>query len=137
MFSDFKWLDFRSQLQFILFLIQQVGNYLQFLRFFFVFQVDKLSKKDSNENKDFGAKTLFPSHLTQAEVNRGVKSGKLLQGTFYQSRTNFQEGSFNCENLDKPVLIQGKNKQDRSNTYFQDCDLKLVCPPPYCKKYWN
>jgi hypothetical protein len=71
------------------------------------FQVDKLSKKGSNE--DFGAKTLFTSHLTQAEVNRGVKAGKFLQGTFYQSRTNFQEGSFNCESLDKPVLIQGKN----------------------------
>ena len=40
--------------------------------------------------QDFGAKTLFPNHLSQVEVNRGVKVGKLLQGTFYQSRTNFQ-----------------------------------------------
>jgi exosome complex exonuclease DIS3/RRP44 len=55
-----------------------------------------------------GGKTLFPAHLSQAEVNRGVKAGKLLQGTFYQSRTNFLEGSFNCDSLGKPVLIQGK-----------------------------
>ena len=76
------------------------------LNYFVTFQIDKLSKKSSET--EFEGKTLYATHLSQSDVNRGVKAGKMFQGTFYRSRTNFQEGTVNCDSLEKPVLIQGK-----------------------------
>jgi hypothetical protein len=67
---------------------------------------DKLSKKGDSK-LELNKKFLFPEHLAPAEINARIKSGKLVQGVFYLSRTNFQEGSVNSEALDEPILIQG------------------------------
>jgi hypothetical protein len=39
------------------------------------------------------------------QINSGVKSGKVLQGVFYLSRTNFLEGTVNVEGRE-PILVQ-------------------------------
>ena len=74
--------------------------------------IDKLSShstEDKGENK-FG-KELYAPHRTAEQINAGIKTGKILQGVFYLSRTNFKEGSVNCEAHDQPILIKGKKRE--------------------------
>lgn len=66
------------------------------------FLIDKLCRKEYILDGD-GRNPLFPSHLTPAQIHEGIKSGKLLQGSFLASRENFLEGSVNCESLEKFV----------------------------------
>lgn len=47
--------------------------------------------------------SLFPPHLTPTEIHNGIKSGKLLQGTFLASTENYLEGSVNVEGYEKFV----------------------------------
>ena len=70
--------------------------------------IDKLSSHSTEEKSDktFG-KELFDPHLTPSEINAGIKAGKLFQGVFYLSRTNFKEGTVNCEAYNQPILIKG------------------------------
>lgn len=63
---------------------------------------DKLSHRDF-VLEDSSKESLFPPHLTPAQVHEGIKSGKLLQGSFMASRDNFLEGSVNVEGQDKFV----------------------------------
>ena len=72
--------------------------------------IDKLSSHSTEDNidKSFG-KELFSPHCTPAQINEGIKSGKFKQGIFYLSRTNFKEGTVNCESQEKPILIQGNS----------------------------
>ena len=70
--------------------------------------IDKLSSNsidDKSENK-FG-KELYAPHRPAEQINSGIKTGKVLQGVFYLSRTNFKEGTVSCEAYDQPVLIKG------------------------------
>ena len=76
--------------------------------------VDKLNKTGSGSNSEINKKFLFPEHLSPAQINLGIKTGGLFQGVFYLSRTNFQEGSINCEAFDNPVLIQGLEQLNRA-----------------------
>jgi len=76
--------------------------------------VDKLNKTGSGSNSEINKKFLFPEHLSPAQINLGIKTGGLFQGVFYLSRTNFQEGSINCEGFDNPVLIQGLEQLNRA-----------------------
>ena len=83
--------------------------------------VDKLNKTGSGSNSEINRKFLFPEHLSPAQINSGIKQGALHQGCFYLSRTNFQEGTINCEGFDHPVLIQGLYGEKFSQldlTYF-------------------
>lgn len=74
---------------------------------------DKLNLS-SGSNEEISKKFLFPEHLSPIQVNGGIKSGNLKQGVFYLSRTNFQEGSVNCEGMDQPILIQGLEQINRA-----------------------
>ena len=78
--------------------------------------IDKLSSHSTEEKSDktFG-KELFAPHRTPSEINAGIKAGKLFQGVFYLSRTNFKEGTVNCEAYDQPLLIKGNVYQ----SYFE------------------
>ena len=75
--------------------------------------VDKLNRTGS-DNPDVNKRFLFPEHLSPSQINIGIKSGSLLQGVFYLSRTNFQEGTVNCEGQDQPILLQGLEKLNRA-----------------------
>merc|ERR1712223_348562 len=76
--------------------------------------IDKLNRTGSGSNAEIDKKFLFPEHLSPAQINSGIKTGNLHQGIFYLSRTNFQEGTVNCEGFEKPVLIQGLEQLNRA-----------------------
>ncbi|XP_063981458.1 exosome complex exonuclease RRP44 [Diachasmimorpha longicaudata] len=69
--------------------------------------MDKLSKRNYIVEGGRG-ESLFPSHLTPAEIHAGISNGKLLQGSFSASRENFLEGTVNVNGIDKFVLVQGR-----------------------------
>jgi len=50
-----------------------------------------------------GQEPLFPLHATPSQIHEGIKSGKLLQGSFLASRENFLEGQVSVEGQDKMV----------------------------------
>uniref|UniRef100_A0A0K2TTP1 Protein DIS3 homolog n=1 Tax=Lepeophtheirus salmonis TaxID=72036 RepID=A0A0K2TTP1_LEPSM len=78
--------------------------------------MDKLRRKDDNsENPHLThGRCIFPEHLSFKDVNRGIKEGRLHQGTFYLSSTNYLEGTVNVDSMDKPILIQGLSEINRS-----------------------
>lgn len=73
---------------------------------------DKLSKKDFSTESD--ARSLFPPHLTPAEIHVGIKNGKFLQGSFLASRENYLEGFVNTEKFEESVIIQGHESLNRA-----------------------
>lgn len=81
-------------------LCSTVGYYVRGLNKFPTLQ-DKLALKgfSSQDNKA----AIFPPHLTLTEIHDGIKSGKLLQGSFAASRENFLEGFVNVEGMEKSV----------------------------------
>ena len=72
--------------------------------------IDKLSSHSSDDKaeKVFG-KELYCPHRTPVEINAGIKAGKLLQGIYHLSRTNYKEASVSCEAYADPILIKGKD----------------------------
>lgn len=83
-------------------LCSTVGDYVRGLDKFPTLQ-DKLALKGftSQDKKE----AIFPPHLTLTEIHEGIKSGKLLQGSFAASRENYLEGFVNVEGIEKPVSI--------------------------------
>lgn len=73
---------------------------------------DKLSLKDFSSAANKAA--IFPPHLTPNEIHEGMKSGKLLQGSFLASRENYLEGFVNVEGMEKTVLLQGHDGLNRA-----------------------
>jgi len=63
--------------------------------------VDKISQKTVSDRAD--GINVFPPHLTPLQLQDGIRSGRLLQGTFHQSRDNYLEGSVNVEGRDQFV----------------------------------
>ena len=77
--------------------------------------LDKLNLGSSGSSSELvNKKFLFPEHMSPAQINTGIKAGNLYQGVFYLNRTNFQEGSVNCEALDEPILVQGLEQLNRA-----------------------
>lgn len=73
---------------------------------------DKLSLKDYSSAANRMA--IFPPHLTPNDIHEGIKSGKLLQGSFLASRENYLEGFVNVEGMEKSVLLQGHEGLNRA-----------------------
>ncbi len=90
--------------------VSTVGDYVRSLKDAPLLE-DKLR---ASGEKEAGGKFLFPGHLSAAEINAGIRTKTLRQGVFHLSRTNFLEGSVNCEGLDRPVLIQGLESMNRA-----------------------
>jgi len=74
--------------------------------------VDKISNKEGGVSS-FSKKFLFPEHISPAQITAGVKSGKLMQGAFFLSRTNFLEGTVLVEGRE-PILVQGLEGMNRA-----------------------
>lgn len=69
-----------------------------------VILTDKLSNSScivEETNKE----PIFPPHLTPAQVHHGIRSGSLMQGTFFASNDNFLEGSVFVEGEEKNVCL--------------------------------
>lgn len=83
-------------------LCSTVGDYVRGLDKYPTLQ-DKLSVKGfaSQDNKE----AIFPPHLTVNDIHKGIKNGKLVQGTFAASRENYLEGFVNVEGMEKSVSI--------------------------------
>lgn len=62
---------------------------------------DKLSAKGFSGMDKKAA--IYPPHLTVSEIHEGIKSGKLLQGSFQASRENYLEGFASVEGMEKMV----------------------------------
>ena len=50
-----------------------------------------------------GRKQLFPEHLPLSEIQRGLKSGRFVQGTFQASRENYLEANVNVQDKEEQV----------------------------------
>lgn len=81
-------------------LCSTVGDYVRTLDKYPTLQ-DKLSLKGFSTQDNKAA--IFPPHLTVNEIHEGIKSGKLLQGSFAASRENYLEGFVNVEGMEKSV----------------------------------
>lgn len=75
--------------------------------------LDKVNRGDKDSSKNKNKNILFPEHLSQSQITAGIKSGKLKQGVFYLSRTNFLEGTVNIEGRE-PVLLHGLESMNRA-----------------------
>merc|ERR1719228_1068582 len=75
--------------------------------------LDKVNRGDKDSSKNKNKNILFPEHLSQSQITAGIKSGKLKQGVFYLSRTNFLEGTVNIEGRE-PVLLHGLESLNRA-----------------------
>ena len=76
--------------------------------------VDKLSKRDVTTTTK--SQIIFPEHLSISKIHAGIRSGKLLQGTFQASRENYLEGSVSAQvdGTEKWILIQGLQNLNRA-----------------------
>lgn len=59
-------------------------------------------------------KVQFPEHLSMVELQRGIKSGRFLQGSFLASRENYLEANVSIHNQEKMVFIQGHKNLNRA-----------------------
>ena len=75
--------------------------------------LDKINRKGDGGSAESKKKFLFPEHLSHPQMTAGIKSGKLMQGVFRLSRTNFLEGSVTVEGRE-PVLLQGLEAINRA-----------------------
>lgn len=89
------------------FLCFAVGDYVRHIENFPGLE-DRLSQHNTAYELQAGSREpLFPSHLTPSQIHEGIKSGKLLQGSFLASRENFLEGQVSVEGQDKMVSSHG------------------------------
>ncbi|XP_050525860.1 exosome complex exonuclease RRP44 [Daktulosphaira vitifoliae] len=74
---------------------------------------DKLSNRScivEETNKEL----IFPPHFTPAQIHQGIRSGSLMQGTYFASSDNFLEGSVFVEGQEKNILLQGRENLNRA-----------------------
>ncbi|XP_005105731.1 exosome complex exonuclease RRP44 [Aplysia californica] len=75
--------------------------------------IDRLANP-LNQSSDFGGKTLFPEHLGLAEIQKGIRSGKYLQGTLLISRENYLEANVSVRDQENMVFVQGLYNLNRA-----------------------
>ncbi|WAR11579.1 RRP44-like protein, partial [Mya arenaria] len=59
-------------------------------------------------------KVQFPEHLSMSELQRGIKTGKFLQGSFLASRENYLEANVSIHGQEKMVFLQGHKNLNRA-----------------------
>jgi len=67
-----------------------------------------------NQSNDKTGKILFAEHLALAEIQRGVRAGRLKQGTLLISRENYLEANVSIRDQEEMVFIQGLTNLNRS-----------------------
>ena len=50
-------------------------------------------------------RVLFPEHLSLSDIQRGMKRGRYLQGTFQASRENYLEANVSTTSRDEMVRV--------------------------------
>ncbi|ESN99274.1 hypothetical protein HELRODRAFT_189048 [Helobdella robusta] len=75
---------------------------------------DRLAAIQEDMEVDGKEKDLFPEHLPLSAIQKGLKSGQLLQGTFQASRENYLEATVNIHDSEQQVFIQGRLNLNRA-----------------------
>ncbi|KAF6039601.1 hypothetical protein EB796_002097 [Bugula neritina] len=76
--------------------------------------LDKVANLEHTEKLTSREKFEYPSHVSPAELKRGLTSGKFLKGSFRASRDNYLEGEVLADGQDQPIFIQGRNHLNRA-----------------------
>ena len=78
-------------------------------------QSEVISEKSLKNAAKF-KEIIFPEHLRLSEIQQGLKSGRLIQGTFQVSRDNYLEATVFVHNNEKysQVFIQGLKNLNRA-----------------------
>ncbi|XP_064610549.1 exosome complex exonuclease RRP44-like [Liolophura sinensis] len=76
--------------------------------------VDRLARSAGGNEIIDGKKTEYTEHLPLTELQRGLKSGKYLQGSFQASRENYLEAMVSVHNEEKMVFMQGHRNLNRA-----------------------
>ncbi|KAK3871019.1 hypothetical protein Pcinc_023815 [Petrolisthes cinctipes] len=77
--------------------------------------LDLVANLDKDENEELIQRAcIYPPHLGTAEINQGVKRGKLHHGVLKTSRNNFLEANVLAEGFAKSILIQGRQNLNRA-----------------------
>ncbi|BFZ19682.1 hypothetical protein BsWGS_22722 [Bradybaena similaris] len=67
-------------------------------------------------NQTFGGgdKIMFSEHLGLAEIQKGIRAGRLLQGTLLISRENYLEANVSVRDQERMVFVQGLMNLNRA-----------------------
>ncbi|KAK4310588.1 hypothetical protein Pmani_017844 [Petrolisthes manimaculis] len=77
--------------------------------------LDLVANLDKDENEELIQRAcIYPPHLGTADINQGVKRGKLHHGVLKTSRNNFLEANVLAEGFTKSILIQGRQNLNRA-----------------------
>ncbi|KAJ8302790.1 hypothetical protein KUTeg_019186 [Tegillarca granosa] len=74
--------------------------------------VDRLAQ--SGQNVSYRDKVEFPEHLSLSVIQKGIKSGKYVQGSYMASRENYLEAYVSVHDGDKMIFIQGHMNLNRA-----------------------
>lgn len=74
--------------------------------------VDRLSLSGSKVFS--GDKVQYPEHLPLSAIQKGLKTGKYLQGKFMASRENYTEANVSVADQEKMIFIQGLQNLNRA-----------------------
>ncbi|GFN79180.1 exosome complex exonuclease rrp44, partial [Plakobranchus ocellatus] len=75
--------------------------------------IDRLANPLNQMNLD-GNKVMFAEHLGLAEIQRGIRAGRYMQGTLLISRENYLEAFVSVKDQEKMVFIQGLQNLNRA-----------------------
>ncbi|KAK3086411.1 hypothetical protein FSP39_018074 [Pinctada imbricata] len=74
--------------------------------------VDRLSS--AGAKLYVGDKMQFPEHLPLSTIQKGLKTGKYLQGNYMASRENYLEAEVGVHDQDRMIFIQGHKNLNRA-----------------------
>ncbi|CAL1543487.1 unnamed protein product [Lymnaea stagnalis] len=76
--------------------------------------IDLLANPLNQSTLDGTNKVLFAEHLGLVEIQKGIRSGKYLQGTLLISRENYLEANVSVKDRDHMVFVQGLHSLNRA-----------------------
>ena len=71
-------------------------------------------QQDIESNK----RAVFPEHLPLSEIQKGLKSGKYLQGSFQTSRENYMEASVGVHDKEDRVRALWKSQNGENYVWI-------------------
>ncbi|KAL5022343.1 hypothetical protein ScPMuIL_001498 [Solemya velum] len=75
--------------------------------------LDRLAMADTNVPLT-NSRIQFPEHLPLSVIQKGIKTGRYLQGSFLASRDNYLEATVSVHNQEKMVFVHGLSHLNRA-----------------------
>ncbi|GFR81945.1 exosome complex exonuclease RRP44 [Elysia marginata] len=76
--------------------------------------IDRLANPLNQMNVNSNSKVLFAEHLGLAEIQKGIRAGRFLQGTLLISRENYLEAYVSVKDQEKMIFVQGLQNLNRA-----------------------